>query len=163
MWRQRARRFIYKCVAQVCVCSSPPSLTCTQKKCPLIAAVSRHRADCREVRDQLGCCLLSYTCPPAQSETGTAFIIGWSDFGFFEIFENGHLPPINYIFITQIIKSRWFWPGERQSFHFQKSQIYIFFRKFASTVQYLGHLLKRTIAQKKIRKRRKKIHGPWSS
>ena len=67
------RIYIYsKCVAQVCVCSSPPSLTCTQKKCPLIAAVSRHRADCREVRDQLGCCLLSYTCPPAQSETGTA-------------------------------------------------------------------------------------------
>lgn len=48
---------------QVCVCSSPPSLSCRQHRCPLIAAASRHRADCQEVRDSLGCCIVSFDCP----------------------------------------------------------------------------------------------------
>ncbi|MFN9908517.1 MAG: hypothetical protein ACK56F_20705, partial [bacterium] len=47
----------------MCVCSAPPSLSCTQKKCPLIAVASRERVDCAEVRDEQGCCLLSYSCP----------------------------------------------------------------------------------------------------
>jgi len=52
-----------------CVCSSPPDLSCSVKKCPLLAAIS---SDCTPIKDDIGCCTERFDCPSSGSGSGGA-------------------------------------------------------------------------------------------
>jgi hypothetical protein len=48
---------------KACVCSTPPEISCFQKKCPLVAPVNRNNEDCKIVKDDLGWCIERLDCP----------------------------------------------------------------------------------------------------
>lgn len=47
---------------QICTCSTPPELTCVEKKCPTIAFVEPEGLSCRAVRDEDDCCQVGLEC-----------------------------------------------------------------------------------------------------
>jgi len=57
-----------------CVCSSPPDLSCSFKKCPVILA-SPWSGDCDAVFDDIGCCTVGYTCVPREPLTLAPLIL----------------------------------------------------------------------------------------
>ncbi len=48
---------------KACVCSTPPEISCFEKKCPLLAPVDRNNNDCKIIKDDLGCCIERLDCP----------------------------------------------------------------------------------------------------
>jgi hypothetical protein len=51
---------------KACVCSTPPEISCFEKKCPFLAPVNRGNPDCKVVKDDLGCCDERLECPEQQ-------------------------------------------------------------------------------------------------